>query len=48
MVSDIVCECLVKKKMDAIHIGKVIAVFGGGFLISYELMALASIQNTLL
>ncbi len=45
MVSDIVCECLVKKKMDAIHIGKVIAVFGGGFLISYELMALASIHD---
>ena len=56
MVSDIVCECLVKKKADAVHIAKVTGVFGGGFLkvtgvfgggflISYELLALASIHD---
>ena len=45
MVSDIVCECLVKKKADAIHIAKVAGVFGGGFLISYELLAVASIHD---
>ena len=27
MISDIVCECLIKKKADAVHIAKVAAVF---------------------
>lgn len=45
MVSDIVCECLVKKKMDPLHIAKVAAVFVGGFLISYELLAIVSIHD---
>ncbi len=45
MVSDIVCECLVKKKADVMHIAKVAAFFLGGFWISYELLALASIHD---
>ena len=42
MISDIICECLVKKKADAIHLLKVAAVFLGGFLVSWELFLLVS------
>ena len=45
MISDIICECLVKKKADAIHLLKVAAVFLGGFLVSWELFLLVSIHD---
>ena len=45
MISDVVCECLVKKEVDVVQMVKIAAVFLGGFLISFELMVLVSIHD---
>ena len=45
MINDIICECLVKRKLDVVQAAKIAGVFTGGFFISYELMAICSIHD---
>lgn len=45
MINDIICECLVKRKMDVVQIAKAAAIFVGGFLVSWELLAICSIHD---
>ena len=40
MINDIICECLVKKKLNAVRIVEIVTVFGGGFFLSIVLYAL--------
>ena len=45
MISDIVCEYLVKRKLDGVQIAKAVGVFVVGFVVSWFLRAIGIIAD---